>query len=169
MDFLNFNKSQILFIITNERLILLAELFKYIKNKINENNKLYLILENINLYENNKILNNINHIFIKNSENSENSDIYEDNNIILYDINKFPDYLSNKTFNIIIYDKLLIPNNIINNINYIICHSYLYDILDGLRPIKKIKLSENEFFQNYKIFKNIVFKNILNNNMYEYI
>lgn len=166
MDFLNFNKSQTLFIITNERLILLAELFKYIKNKINENNKLYLILENINLYENNKILNNINHIFIKNSENS---DIYEDNNIILYDINKFPDYLSNKTFNIIIYDKLLIPNNIINNINYIICHSYLYDILDGLRPIKKIKLSENKFFQNYKIFKNIVFKNILNNNIYEYI
>lgn len=166
MDFLNFNKSQTLFIITNERLILLAELFKYIKNKINENNKLYLILENINLYENNKILNNINHIFIKNSENS---DIYEDNNIILYDINKFPDYLSNKTFNIIIYDKLLIPNNIINNINYIICHLYLYDILDRLRPIKKIKLSENKFFQNYKIFKNIVFKNILNNNIYEYI
>lgn len=166
MDFLNIKKSQTLFIITNERLILLTELFKYIKNNIDVNNKLYLILENKNLYENNKILNNINHIYI---QNNENYNIYKENNIILYDINKFPNYLCNKTLNIIIYNKLLIPNNIINNINYIICHSYLYDMLDGLRPIKKIKLSENEFFQHYKIFKNFVFKNILNNNMYEYV
>ena len=165
MQNIDFKKPQVIFIASDEREIIFDELFNqlqsyipyvyYLSLKIKEYNKwnkyCFLLDEIIN--EDFKYK-NIDKIHYKNDCYNELHNYNFIKKIYVFDIDFIPEYLNNNVFNIIIYEKINIPNSIYNNINYII---YNINFLD-YRPYKKLKISNNKFEEKYRII------NLNNNN-----
>lgn len=168
MDIIDFSKPQTIFIATNEYKILLDELYIQLKSKnpyvyyvsnteLNYKNwgKICFLYQGIfdsNFYNTNsqyKYFNQLDNYVLENDCYMNNN--YNMNKIYIFN-NLIPNFINKNVSNIIIYNKLCIPNNILESVNYILYNVNVIEDDYDFRPNKKLKISHNIFQEKYSIY-----------------